>query len=184
MAPEQRRQILLAFLAVVLAGAAYRLWTQAPGTAGGAPTTSNTRSASRAQGGPAPMTAPDVHLEALSAERTAPEEVERNVFRFKPRAAPPPPPTTTVKPVAPTTTGPPPPSAVPPIPLKFIGLWELPEQKKKVAMLTDGKGGVPILGSEGDAIEGRYRILRIGVESIELAYLDGRGRQTIRMTGQ
>ena len=39
-------------------------------------------------------------------------------------------------------------------------------------------------GREGEVIEGRYRIVKIGVESIELAYLDGRGRQTIRQTGQ
>jgi hypothetical protein len=30
---------------------------------------------------------------------------------------------------------------------------------------------------------GQYRILRIGAESIEMSYLDGRGRQTIRLTG-
>jgi hypothetical protein len=51
-------------------------------------------------------------------------------------------------------------------------------------MLTDGKGGVPIYGEEGDVVEGRYKILKIGVESIEMAYLDGRGRQTIRLSGQ
>jgi hypothetical protein len=38
-------------------------------------------------------------------------------------------------------------------------------------------------GKEGDVIDGRYRIVRIGVESIELTYLDGRGRQTIRLSG-
>jgi len=30
---------------------------------------------------------------------------------------------------------------------------------------------------------GQYRILRISAESIEMAYLDGRGRQTIRLSG-
>ena len=49
-------------------------------------------------------------------------------------------------------------------------------------MLSDGRNP-PFQGEEGDIIEGRYRILKIGVESIELAYLDGRGRQTIRLTG-
>ena len=39
-------------------------------------------------------------------------------------------------------------------------------------------------GKEGDIIDGRYRILKIGTESIEMAYPDGRGRQTIRLTGQ
>ena len=51
-----------------------------------------------------------------------------------------------------------------------------------VAVLSDNRG--VYYGREGDAIEGRYRILRIGVESVDLAYLDGRGRQTIRFTGQ
>jgi hypothetical protein len=39
-------------------------------------------------------------------------------------------------------------------------------------------------GREGDIIEGRYRILKIGIESIEMAEVDGRGRQTIRLSGQ
>jgi len=38
-------------------------------------------------------------------------------------------------------------------------------------------------GIEGGTVAGRYRVLRIGAESIEMSYLDGRGRQTIRQTG-
>jgi hypothetical protein len=52
----------------------------------------------------------------------------------------------------------------------------------RLAILSDGRG--VYYGHEGEIIEGRYRILRIGVESVDLAYLDGRGRQTIRLTGQ
>ena len=37
---------------------------------------------------------------------------------------------------------------------------------------------------EGDIIEGRYRVLRIGTDSADLIYVDGRGRQTIRLSGQ
>ncbi len=40
-----------------------------------------------------------------------------------------------------------------------------------------------VYGHEGDTVLGQYRILRIGAESIEMSYLDGRGRQTIRLTG-
>ena len=58
----------------------------------------------------------------------------------------------------------------------------MPGQSKKIAALTDSKGGV-FRGMEGETVEGRYKILRIGVESIEMSYLDGRGRQTIRLTG-
>ena len=50
-------------------------------------------------------------------------------------------------------------------------------------MLSDGRGA-PFYGKEGEVVDGRYRILKIGVESIEIAYADGRGRQTIRQTGQ
>jgi aryl carrier-like protein len=39
-------------------------------------------------------------------------------------------------------------------------------------------------GREGDTVDGRYRMLRVGLDSIEMAYLDGRGRQTIRLSGQ
>lgn len=65
--------------------------------------------------------------------------------------------------------------------MRFIGLVEAPEQAQKIAILSDGRGVYQ--GREGDIIEGRYRILKIGVESIEMAYVDGRGRQTIRLTG-
>ena len=66
--------------------------------------------------------------------------------------------------------------------MKFIGIVEAPTHGQKIAILSDGRNA-PFYGKEGDIIEGRYRILKIGVESIEMAYLDGRGRQTIRLTG-
>lgn len=75
-------------------------------------------------------------------------------------------------------TGPPPP---PPIPLKFIGVVEKADGTR-IAVLSDGRG--PVHGVEGQEIAGQYKIVRIGEESIEIAYIDGRGRQTIRLTGQ
>jgi hypothetical protein len=81
--------------------------------------------------------------------------------------------------VAPVPTGPPPP---PPIALKFIGLVQKADGTK-YAVLSDGKGP-PISGTEGEEIQGRYKILKIGTESIEIAYIDGRGRRTIPLTGQ
>ena len=55
-------------------------------------------------------------------------------------------------------------------------------QSKRIAALVDSIGRA-FQGGEGDVVAGQYRILKIGVESIEVAYLDGRGRQTIRLTG-
>jgi hypothetical protein len=130
------------------------------------------------------VTAPDVHLEALEAERPRPGDAQRNPFRFKPKAAPPsvappPVPRATVEPPPQVVSGPPPP---PPITLKFIGFVKREVGAQKIAILTDGRGVYH--GTEGAIIEGRYRILKIGEESIEMAHLDGQGRQTIRLTGQ
>lgn len=127
-----------------------------------------------------------VKLDRLTAERQGPSERERNPFRYQPKVVPPPP----IKPVAVPTpdlseaprptvpTGPPPP---PPIPLKFLGFVER-ENGEKWAVLNDGK--VTMHGREGDIVDGRYRIVKIGAESIELTYADGRGRQVVRLTGQ
>jgi hypothetical protein len=78
--------------------------------------------------------------------------------------------------------GPPPPPPLAPITLKFIGIVETASHGERIAILSDGRNA-PFYGKEGAIIEGRYRILKIGVESVEIAYADGRGRQTIRLTG-
>jgi hypothetical protein len=184
MATERRRQIVLGVLVIVLVGVIVKIW---PGTSAAPAPTSNragsTSSARPSQAGtPA---APAVHLDSLNAERPKPESLERNLFRFKPKAPPPPPPAPVrpvqpVEPVAPP--GPPPPPPLAPISLKFIGIVEAPSHGEKIAILSDGRNA-PFYGKEGAIIEGRYRILKIGVESVELAYADGRGRQTIRLTG-
>ncbi len=129
------------------------------------------------------LDAAKVNLEELERKRLGPADTGRNPFRFEPKALPAPAPSptgptplTSETPVVPT--GPPPP---PPISLKFIGLVQKVDGMK-IAVLSDGRR--PLYGVEGQEIDGRYRILKIGTESIEMAYLDGRGRQTIRLTGQ
>ena len=77
---------------------------------------------------------------------------------------------------------PPGPPPLPPIPLKFIGIVEKPSQSKRIAAFVD-TAGHSWQGGEGEVVAGQYRILKIGVESIEMSYLDGRGRQTIRLSG-
>jgi hypothetical protein len=126
-------------------------------------------------------TAPDVHLERLNGEHPKPQGTERNLFRVKPKAPPPAPPRPTQPPPVTGPTVAPGPPPVAPITLKFIGFYG-PPGPERVAVLSDGVGA-PVSGKEGATILGRYKILRIGEESIEMAYLDGRGRTTIRMTG-
>ena len=126
-----------------------------------------------------------MRLDLLTATGGDAATVSRNPFRFQQRAVPA---STTRRAAAPrpeftappVPTGPPPP---PPITLRFIGLIEAPPRTGRVALLSDGRGGL-MYGREGDTVDGRYRMLRVGTDSIEMAYIDGRGRQTIRLSGQ
>jgi hypothetical protein len=129
----------------------------------------------------------NVRLEALQADRPAPGEAERNPFRFEAKPAPPPPPTPppTEKPageaestVPSVPTGPPPP---PPIPLKFMGFVE--KRGVKYVALSDCKAATFAV-LEGQTVDGRYRLVKIGHESIVMEYVNGTGRETIRLTGE
>jgi hypothetical protein len=53
----------------------------------------------------------------------------------------------------------------------------------QLAVFKDADGEI-INGGEGDVLDGRYRLLKINAESADVAYPDGRGRQTIRLSGQ
>jgi hypothetical protein len=126
----------------------------------------------------------DIRLEALSVARPGAGSSDRNPFRFRPKAPPPPPPGSSVpaRPALPADSGfpvvngPPP---VPPIPLKFIGTVE--KQGLKVAAMSDCRS--TYYGTEGQVIDGRYRLIRIGVESMVIEYVDGQGRTTVRLEG-
>lgn len=181
-----RRLLWLGGLAVVLliAVVVTRSGTDAP------PTTASPQPGAPAAPGAAaaPSVPPDVKLEALDTARRAPNGAGRDPFRFGQRTEPVAPEATRIPGVPDDQVGAPPPPRVPsgpppppPITLKFIGLVQKADGTK-IAVLSDGNR--PIHGTEGQEIEGRYKILKIGTESIELAYLDGRGRQTIRLTGQ
>jgi hypothetical protein len=177
-----RRRLLIGGGIIVLV--AVGLWLQlrpAPAASSAAPV----RRAARAEAQPASEAVNAIELSTLVADRGEPSGMARNPFRFQPKVvAPPPrpvtaPPPEVVRPVAPPVpAGPPPP---PPIPLKFIALVER-ANGVKWAVLSDGK--VTMYGKDGDAIDGRYRIVKIGAESVEVTHLDGRGRQVIRLTGQ
>jgi hypothetical protein len=174
--------VLGAFVAVFVA--VMFVVSRGEGPAGGTVAPSNQRgTAGAAQQVPAPV---DVHLETLKAEREGPSNPERNLFAFAPKAPPPPPPRPVQPPprpvdvAPPVPAGPPPP---PPIPLKFVGVLEIPSQGARVAILSDGRGGT-FHAKEGETVLGQYKLLKIGAESAEMSYVDGRGRQTLRLSGQ
>lgn len=192
--PGSRRRhsigVLTALLATLAAVTVYQFWPS-PVPPGGVPGRSRTGAADdRARLGDAP---PAVRLDTVQAEGARISTSGRNPFRFQSRSV-----VTPVQPgpgpAMPRPEAPPAPGAVsagpqgsvtgeappPPITLKFIGTIEAPGVGK-IAALSDGK--FVYHGREGEVIEGRYRIVKIGVESIVMEYVDGRGRQTIRLTG-
>jgi hypothetical protein len=124
---------------------------------------------------------PDVRLAALKAAKSVPAENGRNLFREKPKPPPPPPPRIVVPPPPPPDPNapPPPPPPPPPITLKLVGIVQ--GNGRPIAALTDGKD--VFYGREGDVIEGRYRIVKVNVESIDIAYVDGRGQRRLGLTG-
>jgi hypothetical protein len=122
----------------------------------------------------------DLALDRLQTAGGQLRESDRDPFRFRPKPPPPAPRVVQAPPVFQPTVpqGPPPP---PPIPLKYFGVLTVDGQR--VAAFSDERGNT-FRGKEGDVLEGRYRLLRIGPDSVDLAFLDGRGRQSIRLTGQ
>jgi hypothetical protein len=178
---EQRKQF--ATLAVLLIVAAVVLYYQFGGvTAEVASPASNTAAAT--QGAPIPSGALPEPLKLASLE-PVPEDTggARNPFGFgvppRPPAPPAPPPAPSATPTPPPQPAGPPPR--PQIPVKFLGVAEDPVRPGKLVSLSIN--GVVILAREGDVVDGRYRLLKIGAESIVMSYLDGQGQQTIRQTG-
>jgi hypothetical protein len=190
-ASKRQMQLLIGLGAVLALLVVYQVW---PMMMGGAPPAARNRAASptaapaRAAQKGATDRLEDVRLAKLEQEWPAPGDTRRNPFTMAP--APPPPsatPSASSKPVdegpppPPVPTGPPPPPPIPPITLKFIGVISS-DSIGKIAGLSDGK--FVYRGREGQTIEGRYRIVKIGEESIQIEYVNGTGRQTIRLSGK
>jgi hypothetical protein len=181
---KQRQYSLLAVLAVVLVVVWWRvLGGGEPAETSRQPSNPAARGSNAARDVKVPVE--DVALERLTVSRDELRPTERNPFRFRPPPPPPPPPVTRAPEVVrpPMPTGPPPPIPPPPIPLKYIGFADEAGPRARFGVFSDGRGTV-INASEGDILEGRYRVLRVGTDSADLVYLDGRGRQTIRLSGQ
>jgi hypothetical protein len=187
---QRTRWIQLGILSVVLAAVLYFVLLPALSTA---PSRSGAVAAAGVGGPARPSTRPiEVRLDALGkpAPPEDPAAARRNPFRMG--AATPPPasegsltarsPSKPAGPTAPVPDGPPGPPPVPPIPYRFIGVLSGVPGQGRIAVLTDGK--TVVHGSVNTVIEGRYRIVQIGEESLQIEHADGRGRQTIRLLGQ
>jgi hypothetical protein len=66
--------------------------------------------------------------------------------------------------------------------LTFLGFLESPGIEGRVVVLTDGD--LVFHGRVGDVIDGRYRIVGVDLESVEVEGIDGRGQETLRLSSQ
>jgi hypothetical protein len=177
---QRARGWLLGALGVALVAlVAYQMW---PDNSAAEPVpASNPRATAAGTGEQLDPAELKVRLDALAAKRPDFDSGERNPFRFQPPPAPPPkqpPVQAPVVPIGPPL--PPPPPPIPPITLKFMGTVERPGLL--LAALTDCKG-FSYAAREGEIVDGRYRLVKVGLESVILEYSNGTGRTTVRKSG-
>ena len=94
---------------------------------------------------------------------------QRNIFEYGRRAA--------VAPAPETAGAAPPVPPAPPAPLRFYGFAEPSHGGKRQVFLTDGEE--VYVAAEGDVVLRRYRVLRVGSQSIELEEWSGKQRWVV-----
>jgi hypothetical protein len=184
--PERRRQVtLLAVLLVILAGV---LWWRLGPDADLVPATVQAPPGAPAASQTSAQLAvpPAVRLDALGTTDAA-ADVVRNPFGFGQRQEPTPPGTDFV-----TIPGPgsglsfareSEPQGPPPIPLLLTGLSRLDASGRTLVTLKDPSANVLHQAYEGDIVDGRYRVVKVGVQSVVVSYLDGSGMRTLPLGG-
>ena len=112
----------------------------------------------------------------------------RSVFQF---SAPPPPPLPKEPKIIPKTdvkaaaeppkpveaAGPPKPPPPPPINLKYYGFSSARGAPRKTAFFLDGED--ILVAGEGDVVKRRYKVVRIGVNSVVMEDVDSKSQQTL-----
>jgi hypothetical protein len=197
MEAKRRQTIVLGGLIVVLTMVVWWQFGLPSSVPEPVPAAGQTQKPTAAARGQVAVEVPLVSMALLEQPRSEPIDTGRDLFKFAARSRPADGGATTGKPAGPGGGGAPSPAGPggptgaagtadtpappPPIALKFIGLVQKQGDPAKIAVLSDSRGVYH--GREGDIIEGRYRIVRIGNESVELVYLDGRGRQVLRLSG-
>ena len=184
--PKRGKTIALLALAPLCAGLVYRnllapvaptAASSLPAAAARGPSGANDSGAAAAprgtKAGPALDAAglqaldPTLRLDLLEKSRNVEYQGgSRNIFQ----AYTPPPPAPVAPPVVAPPTQPAATAAPPPlnIPLRFYGISE--QNARTTALLTDGDAIV--LGGEGDVVAKRYKVIHIGVSSIEMEEIE------------
>jgi hypothetical protein len=177
--PERRRQLMwLGLLVVVVAALAWYQFGRGPEPAATRPAASNPKAGGTTAPSQGVLPEP-VKLADLASEGDAPS-AGRNLFRFGVKPTPPPPPVVLPPPGPPPP--PPTPPGPPPIKLRCLGTMERPDVGRVVA-LKDPDSGAVFQALEGQIVDGRYRVVKIGLTSVVVSYIDGSGQRTLSFGG-
>lgn len=192
MARDARTQrvVLGGLLTALVVVVAWQLWPASGSSGPAAPARQAQRPGQAPRATPAETLSAGVGLDRLARLAPVPADGGRDPFvlgasrpdggpddRLGGQAGTPMVPVASVPVVPLPPPGPPPP---PPITVKFIGVVQRGDVGR-VAVLSDGRN--VYYGREGEIVDGLWRIVRIGEESLQIEYVDGRGRQTVRLTG-
>lgn len=187
--PEQRRRLIFMGILLALMTAAYLKWGMAPTpeipkTTGPAPTSNPSVAIKPTAGKGRPQPTGPQTLRIAEMEDVPAEPIPgRNPFRFGVRPPPPPPPQPAYTPPPPPVYTPPPPPPIPPIPLFLTMIVAAGEQGPKPVAYLHDKNGNTFIAVEGDVVDGRYKLLRVGTTNVVMCYLDGTGQRTIPIGG-
>jgi hypothetical protein len=120
---------------------------------------------------------PRLQLKLLEASEAIKYEGKgRNIFLAQAEVIPQPKVAVNVKPQPVVPPGPPPP---PPINLRFFGFASRPGEPKRVFLM---QGEDTFIAGEGDIVDRRYRIIRIGPTFVEVEDVLNNNRQSIPLT--
>jgi hypothetical protein len=187
---ENKTKTAIAAGLLVIAAFLLYSWIRGSDDSGSAPTAANPA----ASGSPAASTAkstkagrksgpvllaqsldPTLRFDLLkSSEDVTYKGSGRDIFQNQPEPPPQP-----IVPVIKRDTTPPPPPPPPPIPLKFYGFSGNKSGPKQVFL---SKGDDIFIAKEGQIVDRRYKILKIGPNSIEVEDVLNNNRQTLPLT--
>lgn len=67
--------------------------------------------------------------------------------------------------------------------LRLSGMTVAGEGARTLVTLKDAVTGALYQAYEGDIVDGRYRVVKVGVQSVVVSYLDGSGIRTLPLGG-
>jgi len=172
---DRTKLLILAALVVVFVAVNFRNFFG--GSAPSAPA-SATASSARAAAPGSRIPDADLRLQWLEpSDRPAAGSVARNIFEYGSRAAPQGG-VAHVKPPDEEEKEPPQPPPPPP-PVRFYGFAEGSATGNRRVFLTDGEA--VFVAKQGDTILRRYRLTRIGNDSVDIEEISGPNRWTLKM---